>query len=344
MKKLLIFALAAALLLSGCSAKSSPGETAPSYPSVEERDTSEGSYDGSYGWGDKGTQSESPQAPLPDSNSIAGNPNDAVSPEEEAAALSEKLIYTGQLQIESLEFDKACETVQELLDKVGGFVENSSISGSTYYTEDGEPRLDDRYASYRLRVPSAKFDEFMDSAGQLGNVTDRGTNVDNITAQYYDTDARLTSYQVQYDRLLALMEKAERMEDILAIENQLTSVRYQIESLETTLRGWQNQVEYSTVNITIREVVRYTPAAKLSFFQRLANAFEGSLRGFGYWLENSSFSIIYALPYLVLLAVLWLVARKFFPKLRVKKLTLPSRKKQGQNTPEQVKDENDNPV
>ena len=335
MKKLLIFALAAALLLSGCSAKSNLGETAPSYPSVEERDTSEGSYEGSYGWGDKETQSETAETPAPDSNSITVNPSDAKSPEEEAAALSEKLIYTGQLTVESLEFDKACQTVQELLDKVGGFVENSSVSGSTYYTEDGEPRLDDRYASYRLRVPSAKFDEFMESAGQLGNVTDRGTNVDNITSQYYDTDARLTSYQVQYDRLLALMEKAEKMEDILAIENQLTQVRYQIESLETTLRGWQNQVDYSTVNITIREVVRYTPAAKLSFFERLANAFEDSLRSFGYWLENSSFSIIYALPYLVLLAVLWLIARKFFPKLRVKKPKLSFGKKSSAKVPPQ---------
>ncbi|HWP79890.1 MAG TPA: DUF4349 domain-containing protein [Candidatus Acidoferrum sp.] len=325
MKKLLIFTLAAVLLLSGCSAKGSRSEsTAPSSPSMENRDTAQGEF----GWSDKDAQSESPKAPVSEYESITNNPDGAVTPEEEAKALSEKLIYTGQLEVESLEFDKSCQTVEELLDKVGGFIENSSISGSTYYTEDGVPKLDDRYASYRLRVPSAKFEDFMGSAGEIGNVTDRGTNVDNITAQYYDTDARLKSYQVQYDRLLALMEKAERMEDILAIENQLTQVRYQIESLETTLRGWQNQVDYSTVNITIQEVVRYSPAAKLSFFQRLANAFSGSLRSFGYWLENSSFSVIYALPYLVLLAVLWLVLRKFFPKLRlrIKKPTILTKK------------------
>ena len=61
----------------------------------------------------------------------------------------------------------------------------------------------------------------------------------------------------EQESLLSMMEQAESIEDIIAINEQLTDVRYQIESMESQLRTYDNQVDYSTVNLYIDEVERY---------------------------------------------------------------------------------------
>ncbi len=229
--------------------------------------------------------------------------------------LEQKLVYTGYLAVETLEFDTACSGVSALVEEFGGFIESSNRSGSTVYRgEEGTPTLVDRYANYVLRIPSDRFSSFMSSAGELGNVTDTGTQLENISTRFYDTQSRLDAYQIQYDRLLALLEQADRMEDILAIEAQLTDVRYQIESLTTTLRGWQSQVDYSTVTLNIREVTRYTPPEKQTFVDRVLGAVSGSLQSFGASLADLSISLIYLIPWLAVLALIVWLLRRYLPK------------------------------
>ena len=85
------------------------------------------------------------------------------------------------------------------------------------------------------------------------------TYTENVTSQYYDTQARLTAYQTQEARLLEMMEKAETVEDIITIEEKLTDLRYRIESLQSTLKNWDRQVSYSTISLDVEEVQEYTP-------------------------------------------------------------------------------------
>ena len=112
------------------------------------------------------------------------------------------------------------------------------------------------------------------------------------------------------------------MADILAIEAQLTEVRYEIESLTTTLRGWQSQVDYSTVTLQIYEVTRYTPPERQGFLSRMADAVLDSLRSFLDTLADLSIRLIYLLPWLAVLGVLlWLLRR------RLPRLPLPHKKR-----------------
>ena len=227
----------------------------------------------------------------------------------------EKLIYSASATVETTEFDQTIEKLSALVEQYGGFVESSSINGSNYYTQS-RGYSSERYASYVIRVPSGKFSALMGSLSTLGNVPYSHTYTENITAQYYDTDARLTAYQTQEARLLEMMEAAETVEDLIAIEEKLTELRYQIESLQSTLKNWDRQVAYSTLDLEIQEVIEYTPESRMSYGQELALALTNGLRRTGEFFKDLLLAIVGALPALVILAVVLAILIPVWKKRR----------------------------
>ena len=227
----------------------------------------------------------------------------------------EKLIYSASATVETTEFDRTIEKLSALVEQYGGFVESSSINGSNYYTQS-RGYSSERYASYVIRVPSGKFSALMGSLSTLGNVPYSHTYTENITAQYYDTDARLTAYQTQEARLLEMMEAAETVEDLIAIEEKLTELRYQIESLQSTLKNWDRQVAYSTLDLEVQEVIEYTPESRMSYGQELALALTNGLKRTGEFFKDLLLAIVGALPALVILAVVLAILIPVWKKRR----------------------------
>ena len=227
----------------------------------------------------------------------------------------EKLIYSASATVETTEFDQTVEKLSALVAQYGGFVESSSVNGSNYYTQS-RGYSSTRYASYVIRVPSEKFSALMGSLSTLGNVPYSHTYTENITAQYYDTDARLTAYQTQEARLLEMMEAAKTVEDLIAIEEKLTELRYQIESLQSTLKNWDRQVAYSTLDLEVQEVVEYTPESRMSYGQELALALCSGLKRTGEFFKDLLLAIVGALPALVILAVVLAILIPVWKKRR----------------------------
>lgn len=227
----------------------------------------------------------------------------------------EKLIYSASATVETTEFDGTIEKLSALVEQYGGFVESSSVNGSNYYTQS-RGYSSTRCASYVIRVPSDKFSALMGSLSTLGNVPYSHTYTENITAQYYDTDARLTAYQTQEARLLEMMEAAKTVEDLIAIEEKLTELRYQIESLQSTLKNWDRQVAYSTLDLEVQEVVEYTPESRMSYGQELALALTNGLKRTGEFFKDLLLAIVGALPALVILAVVLAILIPVWKKRR----------------------------
>ena len=231
--------------------------------------------------------------------------------------MPEKLIYSASATVETTTFDETVEKLSALVAEYGGFVESSSINGSNYYTQS-RGYSSERYASYVIRVPSNKFSTLMSSLSTLGNVPYSHTYTENVTAQYYDTDARLTAYKTQETRLLEMMEMAESVEDLISIEEKLTELRYQIESLQSTLNNWDRQVNYSSLSLEVQEVIEYTPESRMSYGQELALALTNGLKRAGQFFKDLLLWLVGALPTLVVLAVALAVAIPLL-KNRIKK-------------------------
>ena len=227
----------------------------------------------------------------------------------------EKLIYSASATVETTEFDQTVEKLTALVAEYGGFVESSSINGSNYYSQS-RGYSSERYASYVIRVPSDKFSTLMGNLSTLGNVPYSHTYTENITAQYYDTDARLTAYKTQETRLLEMMEIAETVEDLISIEEKLTELRYKIESLQSTLNNWDRQVSYSSLNLEVQEVIEYTPESRMSYGQELALALTNGLKRTGEFFKDLLLTLVGALPALVILAVVLAILIPVWKKRR----------------------------
>ena len=106
------------------------------------------------------------------------------------------------------------------------------------------------------------------------------------------------------DRIQELLERAETMEDIITIESAISDTEQAIEDLSGTLRGYDAQVAYSTVNLTLREVYRLSNGEEPAenFGGRLSGAFSAGWRGFLELLENLAVALAYGWVLLVLLA------------------------------------------
>ena len=91
-----------------------------------------------------------------------------------------------------------------MIEKEGGFIESSSVNGSNYY-DSARGYTSRRSATYTLRIPSEKFAGIMSNLSTFGNVPYTYTYTENVTAQYYDVQARLKALQAQEKRLLEMM-------------------------------------------------------------------------------------------------------------------------------------------
>lgn len=276
------FTLCAAL--AGCGASTSRyAAEAASAPAVSEQASYDFSGDLDPGFG------------------VSGNA-DVSLPEQ---ASGRKIIYTAQLHAETRDFEASHALLRQAASDLSGYLESSTTYGSA---ENG-----DRTASDTYRIPAEHYQEFLNSVGDIGSVTYRSEQTEDITSQYVDVQARLESLEAQRTRLEELREKADTLEDLLSIESQLTDVQYQLESYTAQRKLYDSQVDYCTVSVDLSEVRAYTPAN--TFASRLSSAFAGSFDGFIRFVQGGVIWLVYALPYLAVLAVLAVILRLVFKRL-----------------------------
>jgi hypothetical protein len=143
-----------------------------------------------------------------------------------AATAEPRIIKTGNLSLEVSSARDSAEKVGAEATKRGGFV----------------------------RVPSDKFEETMSAMKALAiRVSTDSVNGEDVTEQYTDIEARLRNAKAQETQYLAILEKAETVQDILSVQQYLSGVRYEIESLEGQLKYLGNKTDYSTINVSLFE-------------------------------------------------------------------------------------------
>ena len=159
-------------------------------------------------------------------------------------------------------------------------------------------------------MPAEKYSQFVTSAGDLGYVTSINETSEDVGEAYYDTEARLKTQRTKQERLLALLERAETMEDIIALENALSDVEYQIEQYSSTLNRYDALIGFATFNIYLNEVNRVTQEVgeTASLGARMAAGFQASFRGLGQGFQNFLIWASYNIFLLVILAAVAVVA------------------------------------
>lgn len=173
------------------------------------------------------------------------------SDETSPAPVERKLIRNVSMNLETREFDALTKSISDAVTFFGGYMEQADVSGNSLYWS-GE--RSSRYSNITARIPENKLDAFLTEVSGQGNVTYKNESVQDVTLQYTDITSRKKTLQMEQDRLWELLEKAESIDAVIALEARLSEVRYQLESIESQLRTLDNQIIYSTVYLSIQEV------------------------------------------------------------------------------------------
>ena len=218
---------------------------------------------------------------------------------EKGETTGRKLIRNVDMDVETESFDALLASAQSQAEELGGYIESSNISNSSYASSTSATRS----ARLTARIPSEKLDGYLAGISKQSNVTRKSESTEDVTLQYVDLQSHKKALLAEQESLLSMMEQAESIEDIIAINEQLTDVRYQIESMESQLRTYDNQVDYSTVNLYIDEVERYTPGAAKSAGARIAEGFSANIYRVGNFFKNFAIEFIILLPILIAVAI-----------------------------------------
>lgn len=183
-----------------------------------------------------------------------------------------KLIRTVRTQAETDDLAAVMTQLEEKVSQFGGYLQQKEVyQGSSYRGTQY------RNASLTIRIPAKDLDTFLSQLSSAAHVVSTNETVDDVTLYYIDVDSQLKALRTEEERLLAMMEKAENLADLLAIEQRLTQVQQEIQSVTSQLKALDSQIEYATIYLDLSEVVEYTPVEEKSTWQRIGDGFVDSL-------------------------------------------------------------------
>ncbi len=252
---------------------------------------------------DSGSAELSQEAVL--SQEVSNPATDPARTSDEAAHVERKLIRNVSMHLETREFDALTKSISDAVTFFGGYMEQSDVSGNSLYWSD---ERSSRCSNLTARIPENKLDAFLTEVSGQGNVTYKNESVQDVTLQYTDITSRKKTLQMEQDRLWELLEKAESVDAVIALEARLSEVRYQLESIESQLRTLDNQIVYSTVYLSIQEVQVLTSTDPDTIPVRIQKGLSRSLNTLKISSVDFLVWFISSLPILAVFAVLVFIA------------------------------------
>ncbi len=236
--------------------------------------------------------------------------------DEEGEIDYDKLVYTCDLTIQTKDYASAKQAIQDKISAYNGIIQSETESNNDYYWylyEDSDGSGRTGYLSWfvTIRIPSSSYEEFLSGISEDGKVISKTASVSNISREYHQTEAQVEALETQEEKLQEMMEQAETIEDMIAIESRLSEVEAELNYQKSYLASLDTDVAYSTINLSLQEVETYTPVAteEPSFGEKILQACKGSLENFVTGLETMLYAIIYLIPIAVAALVLFLIVR-----------------------------------
>lgn len=235
-----------AVVLSGCASKSGyTNMTEPQQAPAADRARSElymtdtaADYDG---YNEKGDMAE------PAGGTVA-NVNGAVNPS--VPETERKIIKTAYFSIETYDFDGSVNTLlQDIVLRYAGYVEKADTSVYRIIDDIGL-----KSGNYVVRVPQEQFEAARSEIEKIGKVLNSTMGGDDVTGQYYDIQSRLDIKKEEEKRIIQLIERAERIEDLINLEQRLSQIRTDIEIYQTRLNSIDRLSSYSTITVNLTEI------------------------------------------------------------------------------------------
>ena len=221
-----------------------------------------------------------------------------------------KITFSASLSVNTKNFDADYKAIANLISQAGGYIANENYSDYTSYG-----RNEGRYSWMSARIPAGKYDSFLGGVSAVGDVTNMNKGSDDLTAQYYDTEARIEMLELRKDRLMSYLVEATEASDIVEFERELSNVLYELDQYQGNKRHLDQLVDYASVDIDLTELITPETIGKDGepLGDRASAAFGMSANGVGRFLQNAVVFLAGAVPVIILivviLAIVWFVLR-----------------------------------
>ena len=227
-----------------------------------------------------------------------------------------KIVYTGNISLQTLEYDASAKSIHDKITGYGGFIESEYTSNEDpywYYRDrsGSAAKRTRRTLNVTARVPAEKFDAFMEDLKKDGQVISTSVNAQNISVSYATHDASRKALEIEQERLLGMMDKAQTIEEMIAVEKRLTEVERELGNEKTTLSAMDRDVNFSTVDIQLEEVFEYSETVvEVTYGERLKRAFGNAIEGFAEFWKGVLLFIVGSFPFLIMWGILIFVLVK----------------------------------
>ena len=228
-------------------------------------------------------------------------------PDQAAADEDRAVIVTGSVAMRAAEPLTVADAVADAAEARGGTIDRRAEGAST----DFEPA----WATLTVRVPAAEMEGMIEALRGLAEVATLDMGEEVVTNQVRDLEVRVNASRASVERLTELLATAADTETLLEVEAQLTQRTSELESLLSQQRALDEQVAMSTLEVQIRSTTVEGPTGTPSFWDGLVDGWQGFLA----WGATFLFGLGQAIPALVILAILgliaWLIIRRIMRRM-----------------------------
>ncbi|NOQ71541.1 MAG: DUF4349 domain-containing protein [Crocinitomix sp.] len=234
-------------------------------------------------------------------NSVAPNGDGAQIDLDDQMILDRKLIKNASLSFETDSLSARKSIVKKAVKDFKAYVEHEEQYASPYQET----------VTTTIRVPAANFDPFMDAiTNGVGSFDSKTIEVDDVTEEFVDVEARINTKKELKIRFIALLDKAETIAKIMEIEREITALQAEIESYEGRLKYLSGSVKYATINLTYYRTID----VPVEFDNKFENAFTNGWQGTVWFFVG----LVSIWPVLVLIAIILLIIRLKLRKQKAK--------------------------
>lgn len=218
-----------------------------------------------------------------------------------------KIVKTAILSMKTKNYDICMTGIKQKIEQYGGYIEQSQ--------EYNYDNASNRNANMDVKIPADKLEKFIEELESIGTITSKTIASDDITDSYIDIESRIKALETEEETLLKILENAGSLTDVIELQQRLSTIRTDLESIKTQKQRYDGMVAYSGVKLDINEVERVVESDD-TFFGEVKEKLMNNLYDLGDFFRKVAINFIAALPYIVIIGVIAVVVIIIVKKVR----------------------------
>lgn len=226
----------------------------------------------------------------------------------EDVKIPDKIIWEASIIMEVTDYKKSLPEIRQMVKTNKGYISYEYESKTNYKVSN----------EITIRIPNERFDNILEGLdGMARKVDSKRVSAQDVSEEYVDIETRLKTKKEVEKRYIELLKKAHKIEDILAIEEKIRIIREEIEAKEGRLKYLNDRISFSTISLEVYQTLDYTyiPESTPGFGGRLLKALDSGWKG----LLDFVLGLFYIWPYLIIVAGLIFLFRRYWKKRKLKK-------------------------